>query len=173
MTLGERLIQYRKENKLSQRQLGDLCGLSNAYISMIEKNLNPRNGKPFSPSMESLYKISTGTGIEFEEILMCAKVNDTYDPSEFLSSNATQMGKIQTPALRKQLLDLINQLNTKGLNRAMLIIEDLTKVPEYQKVQTTMPLKPDGDPGLTILKEVQESITALRAQLEEKQEERE
>ena len=65
MTLGERLIQYRKENKLSQRQLGDLCGLSNAYISMIEKNLNPRNGKPFSPSMESLYKISTGTGIEF------------------------------------------------------------------------------------------------------------
>ena len=61
----------------------------------------------------------------------------------------------------------------KGLNRAMLIIEDLAKVPEYQKVQTTLPLKPDGDPGLTILKEVQESITALRAQLEEKQEEHE
>ena len=104
---------------------------------------------------------------------MCAKVNDTYDTSEFLSSNATQMGKVLPPALRKQLLDLINQLNTKGLNRAMLIIEDLTKVPEYQKVQDKLPLAPNGDPSLTILKEMQESITALRAQLEEKQEEHE
>lgn len=171
MTLGERLIQYRKENKLSQRQLGDLCGLSNAYISMIEKNRNPRNGKPFSPSMESLYRIATGTGIDFEEILMCAKVNNTVAASEFLTSNVSQMGKVMTPALRKQLLDLINQLNTKGLNRAMLIIEDLTKVPEYQKVQNKLPLKPDGDPSLAILKELQESITTLKEQLEGKKEE--
>lgn len=170
MTLGERLIQYRKENKLSQRQLGDLCGLSNAYISMIEKNLNPRNGRPFSPSMESLYKLSTGTGIEFEELLMCAKVNDTYDPSEFVFSNASQMGKVLTPTIRKQLFELVNQLNTKGLKRAMLIIEDLTKVPEYQKESPFEISVSPEDSSLKMLKELQESVDALKKQLADQQE---
>lgn len=83
--------------------------------------------------MESLCKLSTGTGIEFEEILMCAKVHDTYDPSEFIFSNASQIGRVLTPTIRKQLFDLINQLNTKGLKHAILIIDDLAKAPEYQK----------------------------------------
>lgn len=55
----------------------------------------------------------------------------------------------------------------------MLILEDLTKIPEYQKEQLKQPLKTDGDPSMVILKELQESIAALKVQLEEKQEGRE
>ena len=39
MKIGEYIRQYREENKLSQREFAKMCGLSNAYISMLEKQL--------------------------------------------------------------------------------------------------------------------------------------
>lgn len=37
MTLGEFIRKYRSEHDLSQRQFALKCGLSNGYISMLEK----------------------------------------------------------------------------------------------------------------------------------------
>lgn len=44
MTLSDFVKEYRKEHDLSQRQFAAICGLSNGYISMLEKNMNPKTG---------------------------------------------------------------------------------------------------------------------------------
>ena len=72
MTLSEVIANYRNEHSLSQRQFATHCGLSNGYISMVEKNSNPSTGKPIVPSLPYLKKLAHGMHISVDELLsMC------------------------------------------------------------------------------------------------------
>ena len=51
MTLKDLVIKYRTENGLSQRQFALQCGLSNGYISMIERGVNPSTGEKITPTL--------------------------------------------------------------------------------------------------------------------------
>lgn len=53
MKLSEFLIQYRREHQMSMDDLSRVSGLSKAYIGMLEKNRNSKNGKPIVPSIRS------------------------------------------------------------------------------------------------------------------------
>lgn len=81
MTLSDFVKEYRKEHDLSQRQFAAICGLSNGYISMLEKNMNPKTGLPLAPSLPALKKISDGMGISLADML--TTVDDM--PVELLS----------------------------------------------------------------------------------------
>lgn len=81
MTLSDFVKEYRKEHDLSQRQFAAICGLSNGYISMLEKNMNPKTGLPLTPSLSALKKISDGMGISLADML--TTVDDM--PVELLS----------------------------------------------------------------------------------------
>lgn len=81
MTLSDFVKEYRKEHDLSQRQFAAICGLSNGYISMLEKNMNPKTGLPLMPSLPALKKISDGMGISLADML--TTVDDM--PVELLS----------------------------------------------------------------------------------------
>lgn len=74
MTLGEFIKAYRERNDLSQRQFADKSGVSNGYISMLEKNENPKTGQPLSPSMPVLKKIASAMGMTVND--MCSFVDD-------------------------------------------------------------------------------------------------
>lgn len=82
MTLSDFVKEYRKDHDLSQRQFAAICGLSNGYISMLEKNLNPKTGLPLTPSLSALKKIADGMGIPLGDMLTV--VDDM--PVELLSS---------------------------------------------------------------------------------------
>ena len=69
MTLSDFVKEYRKEHDLSQRQFAAICGLSNGYISMLERNLNPKTGLPLTPSLLALKKISTAMGMSLGDLL--------------------------------------------------------------------------------------------------------
>lgn len=69
MTLSDFVKEYRKEHDLSQRQFAAICGLSNGYISMLERNLNPKTGLPLTPSLPALKKISTAMGMSLGDLL--------------------------------------------------------------------------------------------------------
>lgn len=60
MKLSELIIQYRQQHHLSQRQFALQCGVSNGYISMLEKEVNPKTGLPLVPSMQHYAKIAQG-----------------------------------------------------------------------------------------------------------------
>ena len=68
MTLSELLKEYRKKHELSQRQFANKCGVSNANISMIENNMNPKTGQPLTPSLPMLKKIAGGMNLSLDEL---------------------------------------------------------------------------------------------------------
>lgn len=68
MTLSELVTTYRTEHELSQRQFALKCGVSNGYIAMLEKNLNPKTGLPLVPTIPYLIKIAKGLNITLTEL---------------------------------------------------------------------------------------------------------
>lgn len=68
MKLGDLIREYREKQGLSQRQFADRCGLSNGYISIIEKGINPNTGKPVTPTIPQLKKIAGGLNITVMEM---------------------------------------------------------------------------------------------------------
>lgn len=69
MTLKEYVLDYRQKHKISQRQLATSCGLSNGFISMLEKGYNPNTQNPITPSLPTLRKLANGMGISLDELL--------------------------------------------------------------------------------------------------------
>lgn len=71
MILGDIILNYRNSftPKMSQRDFAKKCGLSHTYIAALEKNIDPRTGKPIAPTLDTVKYISNGMGISIEEIL--------------------------------------------------------------------------------------------------------
>ena len=74
MTLRELVIEYRTEHGVSQRQFAAQCGLSNGYISMIERECNPQTGEKPTPTLVALNKLATGMHISLNELF--SRVDD-------------------------------------------------------------------------------------------------
>lgn len=73
MTLGEIIMRYRAEHKLSQRQFAAQCqNVTNGYISMVEQGRNPATGKPVIPSVEKLTAFAHGMGMSLHQLLETA-----------------------------------------------------------------------------------------------------
>lgn len=69
MTIGELIRQFREENDISQREMASRSGISNATISMYEKNgINPKTGKPFKLSYETYFKLASVMGMSIDTL---------------------------------------------------------------------------------------------------------
>lgn len=79
MTLGDLILKYRTENDISQREFATRCGVSNAYISMLEKNQNTKTGKPMVPSLKQFMAISHAMHLSMDEVLELVD-DETIDP---------------------------------------------------------------------------------------------
>ena len=69
MRLGDFIKKYREQHDLSQRQFALSCGLSNGYISMLERRVNPNTDKPVTPNLQQLKKLADGMGTTMMELL--------------------------------------------------------------------------------------------------------
>lgn len=69
MKLGDLIREYRDSHDLSQRQFADICKMSNGYVSMLERGMNPNTGKPITPTIPQLKKLADGMGITIAEII--------------------------------------------------------------------------------------------------------
>lgn len=86
MKLGDLIREYRLNHDCSQRQLAIACGLSNGYISILEKGINPNTGRPVTPTIPQLKKLSSGMGLTLMELL--DRVDDM--PIDIGSTDAEQ-----------------------------------------------------------------------------------
>lgn len=88
MTVGELIAQYREEHNISQRKFAYLCGLSNGYISMIERNLNPQTGKPPEISPDNMKAIARAMQMSMTDLARAVdpdtKIYLRVDPTEGL-----------------------------------------------------------------------------------------
>lgn len=78
MFLGDLIKKYRTANKLSLRDFAKKCGLSHTYISALEKNIDPRTGKPIAPTLDTVKYISKGMNISVEDILKILDSNQEF-----------------------------------------------------------------------------------------------
>lgn len=69
MKLGDLIREYREQHDLSQRQFAMSCGLSNGYISMLEKGKNPKTNRPVTPTLQQLKKLADGMGTTMMDML--------------------------------------------------------------------------------------------------------
>lgn len=68
MTLGEYVKAYREMHDLSQRKFAALTGLSNTFISNLERGRNG-NGSVTTPSLETYQAIAKATGCTAQDLL--------------------------------------------------------------------------------------------------------
>lgn len=69
MTIGDIIREYRQANNLSQRQFALKCNISNGYISMLERGVNPKTHESITPSLPALKAISKAMGMSLNELL--------------------------------------------------------------------------------------------------------
>ena len=69
LILGDLIKQYRKEHGYSMDAFAQKSGLSKAYISILERNVNPVNGKPVIPSLETIKAVSQAIGADFNDVI--------------------------------------------------------------------------------------------------------
>lgn len=69
MNIKDYVYNYRKEHGLSMEAFGKKCGLSRAYISILEKGINPTTGKAFVPTIDTLKRIADSTGADLDSLL--------------------------------------------------------------------------------------------------------
>ncbi|SFL41939.1 helix-turn-helix domain-containing protein [Pelosinus propionicus] len=65
--LGDYIKNIRGD--MSLRDFAKLCGISHTHIDSIEKGVDPRTNKTVRPTVETLNKISLGTGISIKKLV--------------------------------------------------------------------------------------------------------
>lgn len=68
MKLGAIIKRYRSENNLSQDDIARRSGLSKAYISILERNINPSTGREPVPTMDTIAAVSRAIGEDFDTV---------------------------------------------------------------------------------------------------------
>lgn len=98
MTLGEYVKSYREEHGLSQRGFARLTGLSNTYISYLERGTN-YHGLEHNPTMDIYRAIAKATGCEAIDLIekLYGNGDITFErkeiatmPKEFLTDEAVE-----------------------------------------------------------------------------------
>jgi transcriptional regulator with XRE-family HTH domain len=98
-TIGDYLLEQRRQAQLSLRQLADLTGVSNPYLSQVERGLR-------KPSAEVLQQLAKALRVSAETLYVRAGI---LDPDED-GSRSVELAVLADPALserhKQALLDI-------------------------------------------------------------------
>lgn len=80
MTLGDIILSYRNSfaPKMSQRDFAKKCGLSHTYIAALEKNVDPRTGKPIAPTLDTVRDVALAMNLPIEKLLKMLDNNQEF-----------------------------------------------------------------------------------------------
>ena len=91
-SLGEYLRDQRQAAKLSLRQLSELAGVSNPYLSQIERGLK-------RPSAEILQQLAKGLEVSAESLYVRAGILDAETPGTTTSTSDVRRAVAEDPLL--------------------------------------------------------------------------
>lgn len=132
MKLGDLIREYRESHGLSQRQFANQCDLSNGYISILEKGVNPSTGKPVTPTLPQLKKLADGMSITLSELF-----ERTDDMPIDLGYNIIPM-----PKMRK--IPLLGEIACGAPILAEEHIEDYIDIPKHIRADFALTCKGDS-----------------------------
>lgn len=131
MHLGSFIKNYRDENGISMADFAKLSGISKAYVSVLEKNKDPRNGKEITPSIPVIKKVSDAIGISFDDLLnslddeLLVSINET----EIEKNSETQLKEVRIPTspLVKKITEKAVKLSTPRKQKVLNYAEEQLK----------------------------------------------
>ncbi len=125
MTLKDLIIEYRNDHGLSQRQFATACGLSNGYISMLEKEMNPNTKLPVTPTLPKLKQLASGMGMSLTDLLV--KVDDM--PVELILDDADSKKLVPEieDELDAEIVKIISGLTPEKKQQALSYIQYLAQ----------------------------------------------
>lgn len=68
MTLGNVISEFRNLNNLTMDEFSKMANLSKSYISMLERNRDPR-GNTINPSIEVMDKVANAIGVDLDTLV--------------------------------------------------------------------------------------------------------
>ncbi|WP_217140974.1 helix-turn-helix domain-containing protein [Streptomyces sp. AC627_RSS907] len=101
--LGEYLREQRRHAQLSLRQLADAAGVSNPYLSQIERGLR-------KPSAEVLQQVAKALRISAETLYVRAGILDAERDGEFRREDATRAALLADPTLNERQKQVLLQI---------------------------------------------------------------
>lgn len=124
---GDMIRKYRKEKGLTQKQLGDLCGIADSNIRKYE------SGKQ-NPKIKTLQRIADALSISIYDLM---EFDEYYSKSDKMRMvkylNQLESGINCIEMSEFVMTGLLYQLNDKGQEKAIEQVRLLTKIPEYRK----------------------------------------
>ena len=144
MFLGEIIKKYRKENNLSLRAFASKCGLSYTYISMLEKNIDYRTGKPIAPTLDSVKYISNAMNMPIDDLL---KMLD--DEQEFKLNEDVLPNNLNVIPILGTVKAGYDWLAEENVVDYVTLKENIPNIKEYYALKITgdsmLPLLSEGD----------------------------
>lgn len=92
MKIGELIKRYRDEHAMSMDSFAQKTGLSKSYVSMLERNKDPR-GNEITPSIETIYKVSIGVNMPFDDVFKLLDQNQKVVLNSVVDDNLAQILK--------------------------------------------------------------------------------
>ena len=135
MTIGKRIKELRKNNKITQKQLSELTGIAEITIRQYEAD-------KYIPKIGNLQKISTALHIPLAEFLNISedsrwsKIADEYPDSPVIEKGNELYVSIfgdEESAYINRITFLLNKLNLDGLQNANSYVTKLTNNSTYLK----------------------------------------
>ncbi|MBD3949544.1 helix-turn-helix domain-containing protein [Tuanshanicoccus lijuaniae] len=98
MHIGVLIKKYREDHKLSMADFAKKATISKAYVSVLEKNKDPRNGKPIVPSLVTIQNVANGMDMTFDELFNLIADNELVSSSPVstltrINSTASQLNE--------------------------------------------------------------------------------
>ena len=130
MTIGEKIKSIRLSKNLTQKELGELCGMADSAIRRYE--LGGAN-----PKIETLKRIASALNVGLEEFMTDSELSlfesmaKLYLQSDFRVDELESLEE-HTPQ-ENYLMVKFRELNDNGQKKVTDYIDDLSKIPEYRK----------------------------------------
>lgn len=119
---GEKLKQARKNAKMTQQQLAEKCKTKDSAIRRLENsNIEPR--------FDTALKLASALGIEVWELYENVSLHT--DGEVYSLHDGVFI--LDRPSTSKRIAAALDKLNETGKEVAADRVEELTKIPDYQK----------------------------------------
>lgn len=127
MDIGDRIKEYRKKARLTQKQLGELSGTSERTIQQYESHKR-------QPRIEQLHKIANALSIPIEDLIGTRNLDIVNDVVGLFSDEVKEIQDSPEEIALKSSLDYnFTMLNIEGKKKVVAFSEDIAKIPEYQR----------------------------------------
>lgn len=122
MTLGDIIKEYRVQNSVTMEYAASLCGITKGYVAMLERNVNPKTGRPVKPTIETILKVCNGLNLDVNEVF--DRLDDDYIIAISSANKKLSMDE-------QRLLSYFRKLNSTGQEKVSTFAIDLVDSGKY------------------------------------------